>query len=117
MQQKTANRRVANGAGPAAALASLGRHPAAVLGFAGERGTLSVGAVADIAVFDPASRQRFGPRRPKEASEFNPYLGLIGLKPPEIVLSRGRIVAENGLLRASEPQGRLAVPMARGASK
>lgn len=84
--------------------------PAALLGFGGERSPSVIGCVADLAVFDPQTRELLGARRPKDASEWEPLVGLRGLPPPALVVRRGKVVMDDKGVRG-EP-GQLAIPIA-----
>ncbi len=88
---------------------ALSQDPAGFLGLAGERGVISIGSVADIAVWDPAGKKKLGPRAPKTSDEFNPFVGQRATAPPMMVFSRGRLVAQNGVSIGNTSEGLLAV--------
>jgi len=57
-------------------------------------------------------REKLGPRTPKTSEDCNPLSGLRAFAAPLLVLSRGRIIVENGALKEGEPGGEVAIPLA-----
>jgi dihydropyrimidinase len=70
--------------------------PARTFGLWPAKGSLSVGADADVVVWDPARRHSLGATDLDMAADHSPYEGTVSIGWPELVLSRGRVVAVDG---------------------
>ena len=76
--------------------------PAHIFGLWPTKGSLSVGADADVVVWDPTRRQPLEAGNLDMAVDHSPYAGMVATGWPELVLSRGRVVARDGRF-AGEP--------------
>jgi dihydropyrimidinase len=70
--------------------------PARTFGLWPGKGSLAVGADADVVVWDPQRRQPLGAADLDMAVDQSPYEGTVAIGWPELVLSRGRQVAVDG---------------------
>jgi dihydropyrimidinase len=70
--------------------------PARTFGLWPGKGSLAVGADADVVVWDPQRRQPLGAADLDMAVDHSPYEGTVAVGWPELVLSRGRPVAVDG---------------------
>ena len=70
------------------------------------KGTIAVGSDADIAIWNPDIEKRIDASMMHDAVGYTPYEGHVYKGWPEIVTSRGRVVVENGDLKAARGSGR-----------
>ncbi len=84
---------------------------ARIYGLYPRKGTIGVGSDADIAIWNPEIEKRIDYSMLHDAVGYTPYEGHVYKGWPEIVLSRGRIVVENGELKAARGSGQY---LARG---
>jgi dihydropyrimidinase len=70
--------------------------PAHAFGLWPAKGSLGVGADADVVVWDPERRQPLEAASLDMAVDHSPYAGMVATGWPELVLSRGRVVAADG---------------------
>jgi dihydropyrimidinase len=75
------------------------------------KGTIAVGADADLAIWNPELERRVGFSMLHDAVGYTPYEGHVVKGWPEIVTSRGRIVVEGGALKVARGSGQF---IARG---
>jgi dihydropyrimidinase len=75
------------------------------------KGTIAIGSDADIAIWDPEIEKRIDYSMMHDAVGYTPYEGHVYKGWPQIVTSRGRIVVEDGELKAARGSGRY---LARG---
>ena len=85
--------------------------PARTFGLWPAKGSLRVGADADIVVWDPARRQSLDAAALHMAVDHSPYEGQEVVGWPSLVLSRGKVVARDGVPLAEPGWGRF---VARG---
>ncbi|MCY1541043.1 D-hydantoinase [compost metagenome] len=76
-----------------------------------KKGTLSVGADADIAVWDPEKAVTLRAADLHDAVGYTPYEGLEITGWPTTVISRGEVIIDDGALHAERGRGRF---IARG---
>jgi dihydropyrimidinase len=81
-------------------------NPAKLYGMYPRKGTIGVGADADIAIWDPHQEVTVSYEMLHDASGYTPYEGIKVKGWPVIVLSRGRIAVENGELKVERGSGR-----------
>ncbi|HEV7267739.1 MAG TPA: amidohydrolase family protein [Falsiroseomonas sp.] len=79
---------------------------AAIGGLAPRKGSIAIGADADIAICDPARRVTITNDLLHHAVDYTPYEGMVVTGWPETVLSRGEVIVERGELRAKPGRGR-----------
>ena len=84
----------------------LSTQPAKLFGLYPRKGTIAVGADADIVVFDPAKRETLSVAGSHSRCDYNLYEGTEVVGAPEVVLLRGQVLVENGELKASPGVGR-----------
>jgi len=77
---------------------------ARIYGMLPNKGTLAIGADADIAIWDPNETRIAGEMH--DAMDYNPFAGMEITGWPRIVLGRGRRIVENGELLATPGAGR-----------
>ena len=70
--------------------------PAKIFGLFPRKGTIAPGSDADIVIFDPNRTQTLSARTHHMKVDYNPYEGREVTGVTETVLSRGRVVIENG---------------------
>jgi dihydropyrimidinase len=79
--------------------------PAAVYGLAGRKGTISVGADADLALWDPAREVTIDIAGLHDRMDYTPYQGMLVRGWPMTVISRGEIVCQDNALVAKPGRG------------
>ena len=70
--------------------------PAKIFGLFPKKGTIAPGSDADIVVFDPEKKQKLSAKTLHMKVDYNPYEGREVTGVSETVLSRGRVIVENG---------------------
>jgi dihydropyrimidinase len=89
--------------------------PAKIYGLHPRKGEILIGADADIAIWDPKREVTIGAGIMHDLAGYTPYEGHKVTGWPVTVLSRGRIVVDDGLLRANPGSGCF-LPRAAGAA-
>ena len=77
----------------------LATNPARLFGLYPRKGTIAVGADADIVIFDPAKRTRIAAASQHSKSDYNLYEGTEVVGDVETTLVRGTVVVEGGELQ------------------
>jgi dihydropyrimidinase len=80
-------------------------NPARIFGLYPKKGTLQAGADADLVVFDPSVDWVIGKKNPYTEVDYSLYEGRRCLGAPTLVMQRGKIVMENGEVKATPGQG------------
>ncbi|XP_017848033.1 dihydropyrimidinase 2 isoform X2 [Drosophila busckii] len=75
-----------------------------------QKGRIAVGSDADIVIWNPQATRTISKESHHHACDFNIFEGMTVHGVPEYVLVRGRICAENGVVRVAEGFGRF-IPM------
>lgn len=78
---------------------------ARLYGLAPRKGTIAVGADADLALWNPERRVTVTPDLLHDNAGYTPYEGRTIQGWPEVVISRGRVIVENGKLHAERGSG------------
>ena len=80
--------------------------PAKIFGMYGKKGTLAVGADADVVVWDPRREKVLGKDTLHMRVDYSPYEGRKVPGSPAAVFSRGELIVENDQWVAKKKQGR-----------
>jgi dihydropyrimidinase len=70
--------------------------PAKIFGLFPRKGTIAPGSDADIVIFDPAKKHTLSAKTLHMKVDYNPYEGRQVTGAAETVISRGRVIVENG---------------------
>jgi dihydropyrimidinase len=81
-------------------------NPAKLFGLYPNKGTLAVGADADVVVFDPDRKVTLSHKNLQTNCDWSPFEGFELKGYPAVTLSRGRVVAENGKFVGEVGHGR-----------
>jgi dihydropyrimidinase len=95
--------------------------PAKIYGLYPKKGSIAVGADADIAIWDPKEAVTFGDAMVVDRARYTPYAGRTVRGWPILVMRRGAVIVEHGELDADPGSGRFlaraagpaAVPLGR----
>lgn len=101
--------------GPEAFARLTAEAPARLYGLPG-KGAIAVGMDADIAVWDGNRRVTFGADDMADATGYNPYEGTTVQGWPEVVILRGQVIAQGGVVTGAPGAGRW-LPRAGGAAR
>ena len=82
-------------------------NPARLFGLYPRKGTISIGADADIVAFDPDARKVIRAEEMRSAADWDPFEGWEVEGWPRMTLSRGEVVVESGRALARPGRGRL----------
>jgi dihydropyrimidinase len=81
-------------------------NPARIFGLYPKKGTLTIGADADVVIFDPALAHRIPNKNTHTNVDYSMYEGRQCLGAPVMVMQRGRVVMAHGEVKADHGQGR-----------
>jgi dihydropyrimidinase len=82
-------------------------NPAKVYGLHPKKGTIAVGADADIAIWDPEREVEVEDATTHDATGYCPYAGMTLTGWPVTVISRGEVIVDDGTLHATRGRGQL----------
>ncbi len=91
--------------------------PAKIYGLHPKKGSIAVGADADVAIWDPNKRVTFSDKTVKDRAGYTPWAGRSVKGWPVTVLQRGAVIVENGKLNAKPGSGRFLARQAGEAAK
>jgi dihydropyrimidinase len=80
--------------------------PARMYGLDARKGNLTIGADADICIWDPHRRTEISDASVHDGARYTPYSGRTIMGWPVVVLRRGAVIVENGALDAAPGSGR-----------
>jgi dihydropyrimidinase len=79
--------------------------PARIYGLSSRKGSIGIGADADIAIWDPDKEVTFADRDVVDGAGYTPYAGRTVRGWPTIVLRRGEVITEHGGCSAAAGSG------------
>jgi dihydropyrimidinase len=79
--------------------------PARMFGLYPRKGSLEVGADADIVIFDPGKRVTLSRQLLHENVDYTPYEGFELVGYPVVTLAQGRVIAQDGIFVGGDPHG------------
>jgi dihydropyrimidinase len=82
-------------------------NPAKIYGLHPKKGTLAIGADADIAIWDPERTVEVEDGTTHDATGYCPYAGMTLTGWPITVISRGEVIVDDGELQAERGRGQL----------
>jgi len=91
--------------------------PAEIYGLAPRKGSIAIGADADIAIWDPGKEATFADATVVDGGGYTPYAGRTVRGWPVTVLRRGEIIAENGSCLAAPGSGEFLARAGGGAAE
>jgi dihydropyrimidinase len=80
--------------------------PARMFGLAGRKGVVAAGADADVVIYDPVRRHTISARTHHMDVDYSVYEGREVQGGSDIVLSRGKVIVENGAYTGKKGDGR-----------
>ena len=80
--------------------------PAKIFGLYPKKGTVAIGADADLVVWDPEKRHTLSHETLHMRVDYTPYEGREVVGAPTHVLSRGKVVVEHGKYVGKEGDGK-----------
>jgi dihydropyrimidinase len=80
--------------------------PARMFGLAGKKGLVAPGADADLVIYDPAKKRTISAKSHHMNVDYSCYEGRRVQGAAEIVLSRGKVIVENGKYEGRKGDGR-----------
>jgi dihydropyrimidinase len=80
--------------------------PAKIFGMYGKKGTLAIGADADVVVWDPNKPKKLGLETLHMRIDYSPFEGHVVPGSPSQVFSRGDLIVENDQWVGKQKQGR-----------
>jgi dihydropyrimidinase len=80
--------------------------PARIYGLHPRKGSIAIGSDADLVVWDPIKRVTLSDEMMHDRTGYTPYAGRTVQGWPEVVLSRGRVIVEDGVLGVAPGSGR-----------
>ncbi len=83
-------------------------NPAKLFGLYPHKGTIAVGSDADLVIWDDTATRTISGEMLYSRADYSPYDGWEVTGWPQLVLSRGEVVAENGVVSGAPGRGRLA---------
>jgi dihydropyrimidinase len=92
-------------------------NPAKIYGLHPQKGTIAIGADADLAIWDPDRTVLITDATTQDAVDYSPYAGMSLTGWPETVLSRGEVIVDRGELLAERGRGRFLARDAGAAAK
>ncbi|MGH6897176.1 MAG: dihydropyrimidinase [Geminicoccaceae bacterium] len=90
-------------------------NPAKIYGLHPQKGTIAIGADADLAIWDPGKTVEITDQTTHDAVDYCPYAGMTVTGWPQTVLSRGEVIVDQGELLVERGRGRF-LPRAAGAA-
>lgn len=90
--------------------------PARLFGLAPQKGSIAIGADADLVVLDPHTRRRMGVGSHYGAIGYNPFDGMDLTGWPSLTIRRGEVAVENGVFLGKPGQGRFLMRTPDGAA-
>src|SRR5579884_1768803 len=84
----------------------ISTNPAKLFGMWPRKGSLSVGADADLVLIDPSRRFRVEAARMESRSDFDPYEGYESAGWPVLTVSRGEVIVREGEVLSTPGRGR-----------
>jgi dihydropyrimidinase len=82
-------------------------NPAKIYGLHPKKGTIAIGADADLAIWDPEVKVEVDHGTTHDATGYCPYAGMTLTGWPVTVISRGEVIVDRGKLLAQRGRGRL----------
>lgn len=79
--------------------------PAKLFGLYPEKGTIAVGSDADLVVWDPVIKGRLSASTHHMRVDYNAYEGMPTIGAADVVVSRGEVIVQDGLLHAKPGRG------------
>ncbi len=80
-------------------------NPAQIFGIAAQKGDIKVGLDADFVLFDPTHNVKITKQMLHENVDYTPYEGIELTGYPVMTISRGEIIAKNGVCEAKKGRG------------
>ena len=90
-------------------------NPAKIYGLYPKKGTIAIGADADLVLWDPGTTVQITDETTHDAVDYCPYAGMTVTGWPTTVISRGDVIVDRGELLAERGRGRF-LPRAAGAA-
>ncbi len=84
----------------------ISTNPAKLMGMYPRKGTLAVGSDADVNVMDPEKKKTVDWQELATNCDWSPYQGMQMAGFPEVTISRGKVVVDNGAFVGDEGHGR-----------
>jgi dihydroorotase-like cyclic amidohydrolase len=84
----------------------LSEQPAKIFGLYPRKGVIAEGSDADVVVLDPAVPYTIAERNPLLNVDYSMFAGRTGLGGPTLVMQRGRVLMQQGKLKARAGQGK-----------